>query len=101
MIDLRQIRGSNTLAPKNSPAFTGSPTAPTPAQNESDTSRVATVGFVRAAVAAGGGGGGGGGAASLEATDLGGGYVELVAVNTISTLTATDNGNGNVTLSLI
>ena len=99
MIDLRQIRDSNTLAPKNSPAFSGSPTAPTPAQNESDTSRVATVGFVRAAVAAGGGGGGG--AASLEATDLGGGYVELVAVNTISTLTATDNGNGNVTLSLI
>lgn len=99
MIDLRQIRDSNTLAPKNNPAFSGSPTAPTPAQNESDTSRVATVGFVRVAVAAGGGGGGG--AASLEATDLGGGYVELVAVNTISTLTATDNGNGNVTLSLI
>lgn len=46
-------------------------------------------------------GGGGGGAASLAATDLGGGYVRLVAVNTISTLTATDNGNGNVTLSLI
>lgn len=99
MIDLGQIRNSDKLAPKNSPVFTGSPTAPTPTQNESETSRVATVGFVRAAVAAGGGGGGG--AASLEATDLGGGYVELVAVNTISTLTATDNGNGNVTLSLI
>jgi hypothetical protein len=98
MIDLGQIRNSGTLAPKNSPAFTGSPTAPTPAQNESETSRVATVGFVRAAVAAGVGGGGG--AASLAVTDLGGGYVELVAVNTISTLTAMDNGNGNVTLSL-
>lgn len=99
MIDLGQIRNSDSLAPKNSPVLTGAPKAPTPAQNESDTSRVATVGFVRAAVAAGGGGGGG--AASLAVTDLGGGHVELVAVNTISTLTATDNGNGNVTLSLI
>lgn len=99
MIDLKQIRNSGDLASLNSPAFTGAPTAPTPAQNESETSRVATVGFVRAAVAAGGDGGGG--AASLAATDLGDGYVELVAVNTISTLTATDNGSGNVSLSLI
>lgn len=88
MIDLRQIRNSDSLAPKDSPVLTGAPKAPTPAQNESDTSRIATIAFVRAAVTAG--------AASLAATDLGDGYVELVAVNTISTLTATDNGSGNV-----
>ncbi len=98
MIDLGQIRNSDSLAPKNSPVLTGTPKAPTPAQNESDPTRIATVGYVRSAVAAGGGSGGG--AASLSATDLGQGIVELTAINTSSTLTATDNSNGYVTLLL-
>ncbi|MBO4654638.1 MAG: hypothetical protein J5644_03750 [Bacteroidales bacterium] len=99
MINLKQIRDADSLAPKNSPVLTGNPKAPTPAQSETETTRIATVGFVRTAVAAGGGGGGG--AASLAATDLGQGVVELTAINTSSTLTATDNSNGHVTLSLI
>lgn len=41
-------------APLNSPAFTGNPTAPTPAPSDNDTS-IATTAFVAAAVAAGGG----------------------------------------------
>ena len=43
-----------TRAPLVSPAFTGNPTAPTPALGDSDTS-IATTAFVAAAVAAGGG----------------------------------------------
>jgi hypothetical protein len=45
-------------APIVSPAFTGNPTAPTPATSDNDTS-VATTAFVKAAIAAAGGGGGG------------------------------------------
>jgi hypothetical protein len=43
-------------APLDSPAFTGDPTAPTPAVGDNDSS-IATTAFVTAAVAAGGGGG--------------------------------------------
>lgn len=43
-----------TKAPLASPAFTGNPTAPTPAPGDNDTS-IATTAFVTAAVAAGGG----------------------------------------------
>jgi hypothetical protein len=50
MIDLKQIRNSDSLAPKDSPVLTGAPKAPTPAQNERDTTRIATIGFVRTAV---------------------------------------------------
>lgn len=46
------------LAPLNSPALTGTPTAPTPASQDSST-KLATTAFVAAAVASGGGGGGG------------------------------------------
>jgi hypothetical protein len=42
------------LAPTDSPAFTGTPTAPTPTAGDNDTS-IATTAFVTAAVAAGGG----------------------------------------------
>jgi hypothetical protein len=49
----------NTLAPLLSPAFTGVPTAPTPAVGTT-TTQIATAAMVTAAVAAGGGGGGGG-----------------------------------------
>ena len=51
MIDLKQIRNSDSHAPKDSPVLTGAPKAPTPAQNENDTTRIATIGFVRTAVA--------------------------------------------------
>lgn len=97
MIDLRQIRNSDSLAPKDSPMLTGAPKAPTPAQNESEPTRIATVAFVRTAVAAGGGGGGG--AASLYVIDNGNGHIELTAVNTSSTLTVTNNA-GHVSLTL-
>lgn len=56
-----QIKGIETLAPVASPSFTGTPKAPTPSQSETDTTRLATVGFVRSAVSAGEGGSGGGG----------------------------------------
>lgn len=55
MINLGQIRDSGSLAPKDSPSFTGTPKATTPAQSESDSTRIATVGFVRDAVANSGG----------------------------------------------
>lgn len=42
--------GMDGFAPINSPAFTGSPTAPTPSTSDSDTS-VATTAFVQAAIA--------------------------------------------------
>lgn len=97
MINLKQIRDADSLAPKNSPVLTGNPKAPTPAQSETETTRIATVGFVRAAVAAGGGGGCG--AASLYVIDNGDGHIELTAVNTSSTLTVTNNA-GHVSLTL-
>lgn len=99
MLQRGQIEGMDLLAPKASPVFTGTPTGPTPSQAESDTTRLATVGFVRTAVAAGGSGGSGG-TASLYVTDDGAGNIELTAVNTSSTLTVTDDNIGNIELTL-
>ncbi len=100
MIRFGQIDGIDTLAPKESPTFSGTPTAPTPSQSETDNSRLATVGYVRTAVAAGGGGSGGGGAAELYVNDDGNGNIELTAINTYSTLTVTDDNSGNIELTL-
>lgn len=88
---------SGTMAPKESPTFTGQPKSPTPSQNESDATRIATVGFVRTAVASGGGGGG---AAALYVDDDDLGNIELYAINTSSTLVVTDDDLGNIGLSL-
>lgn len=93
MIDLKQIRNSGTLAPKASPELTGAPTAPTPLQDESNASRIATVGFVRTAMQSGGG------SATLSVVDNGQGSVTMSVIGTM-TLVATDNNNGNVSLSL-
>jgi hypothetical protein len=49
----------NGKAPLNSPAFTGTPTAPTPSVDDEST-RLATTSYVASKVAAGGGGGGAG-----------------------------------------
>ena len=98
MIQPEQIEGMDLLAPVSSPAFTGAPKGPTPMQSESDTTRLATVGFVRAAVAASGGGSGG--SASLYVTDDDAGNIELTAVNTSSSLTVTDDNAGNIQLTL-
>jgi hypothetical protein len=60
------IQGLNGVyAPINSPAFTGLPTAPAPANNSNST-QIATTAFVRTLIAEGGGGGGGGGASELN-----------------------------------
>lgn len=99
MIQRRQIEGMDLLAPKASPVLTGTPTGPTPSQAESDTTRLATVGFVRTAVAAGGSGGSGG-AASLYVTDDGAGNIELTAINTSSSLNVTDDNAGNIELTI-
>lgn len=50
----RAMAAEAALAPKASPAFTGSPTAPTPAQSN-DSNRIATTAFVVAMVAGVGG----------------------------------------------
>jgi hypothetical protein len=56
---------SGIYAPINSPAFTGTPTAPAPANN-SNNNQIATTSFVRTLIAEGGGGGGG----AVELNDL-------------------------------
>lgn len=98
MINLGQIKDSDTLAPKDSPSLTGSPKATTPLQSESDTTRIATVGFVRTAVAAGGGGSSA--AAVFVLTDDTEGNITIGLANTSSSLAVTDDGNGNIVLSL-
>ncbi len=55
--DAAAARTTLAAAPLASPAFTGTPTAPTPA-TASDNTQVATTAFVKAVVAEGGGGGG-------------------------------------------
>lgn len=101
-IALEQVRGSESLAPLSSPYFSGAPKAPTPSQAETETSRLATVGFVRTAIAAGGGGGGGGGgAAYLYVTDDNNGNIELTAMNTSSSLSVDDDNSGNIEITLI
>lgn len=59
-VSTAQQEALDEKAPKASPAFTGNPTAPTQTAGDNST-KLATTGFVTAAVAAGGGGGGGGG----------------------------------------
>lgn len=45
-----EVGGSGTFAKLNSPAFTGTPTAPTPAENDSST-KIATTAFVQTEIA--------------------------------------------------
>lgn len=52
-VSKEQIKDIETLAPVASPSFTGTPKAPVPSQSEQDSSRIATVGFVRTAISSG------------------------------------------------
>ena len=64
------IQGLNGVyAPINSPAFTGLPTAPAPANNSNST-QIPTTAWVRARIAEGGGGGGGGATSLDQLTDV-------------------------------
>lgn len=101
MIQKEQVAGLDGLAPLDSPDFIGLPTSTTPQQQEANGARIATVAFVRGAItSAGVGGGGTGAAASLSVIDDNHGNIELLSINTPSTLHVTDDSAGNITLEL-
>jgi hypothetical protein len=79
---IRAIGGPGTFAPLNSPAFTGTPTAPTVTPGTDSTTKIATTAFVQSAVSAVSSGvtnitvqdglsGGGSGAVMIGITDSG------------------------------